>query len=118
MFFQLPLLQVTPRKANFVYNHTYCPMKITATISAICAAILLFATPSLARRGNPVAAGTNSAPKMQFYILDSDDNDPRSPVFSFVDTLYDAANWHRLTGFSNLDDGYAQITIGSAPTDS
>src|SRR5579872_5692988 len=89
-------------------------MKTLVTLSILLASFIFTVSPALARRGNPVNAATNTSPKSQYYILDSDDNDPRSPVYNFVDTLYDAAHWHRVTGFTpNLDDGYGQPAIGT-----
>jgi hypothetical protein len=85
-------------------------MKTCITLSFLFAALIIFVSPSHARRGNPVNAGTNTAPQKQFYIIDSDDDDPRAPTYFFVDTLYDPTNWHRVTGFTNNDDGYAQTT--------
>ena len=87
-------------------------MKTLATISFLCCLVFMSVVPSFARRGNPVPPVTVSNFKSQFYIIDSDDDnsDSRQPVYNFVDTLYDASNWHRVTGFTNNDDGYADVT--------
>src|SRR5207249_2441963 len=86
------------------------------TAFLVFAALILGVIPVLARRGNPVPPVTISDFKSQFYIIDSDDDntDSRQPTYKFVDTLYDAAHWHRVTGFTNNDDGYAE----TAATDS
>lgn len=91
-------------------------MKTLAIISFLCTLVFMSVTPAFARRGNPVPPVTISNFTSQFYILDSDDDntDARQPVYKFVDTLYDANNWHRVTGFTNNDDGYAE----TAATDS
>ncbi len=87
-------------------------MKTLATISFLCCLVFMSVVPSFARRGNPVPPVTVSNFKSQFYIIDSDDDntDSRQPVYNFVDTLYDAAHWHRVTGFTNNDDGYADVS--------
>jgi hypothetical protein len=86
-------------------------MKILVTIAVLGAVILTCIAPALARRGNPTQPVTVSTFKSQFYVIDSDDDntDPRQPSYWFVDTLYDAAHWHRVTGFTNNDDGYAEV---------
>lgn len=60
---------------------------------------------SFARRGNPVP--TQSGPRSQFYLVDSDDNHAQTPVYKFVDTT--VGTWVRLTGFTNQDNGYKQV---------
>lgn len=87
-------------------------MKTLATIAFLCCLVFMSVVPSFARRGNPVPPVTVSNTKSQFYIIDSDDDntDSRQPVYNFVDTLYDAAHWHRVTGFTNNDDGYADVS--------
>jgi hypothetical protein len=74
--------------------------------------VIGFAGKVQARRGNPAQ---NNNPNYQYYIVDSDDNDPRAPTYKFVDTLYGSANWHRLWTLAggNADDGYYEIV--SAP---
>ena len=69
------------------------------------ASIVLFEGDSFARRGNPVPI--QQGPRSQFYLVDSDDNHPQTPVYKFVDTTF--GTWVRLTGFTNLDNGYKQV---------
>ncbi|MBS1904731.1 MAG: T9SS type A sorting domain-containing protein [Bacteroidetes bacterium] len=60
----------------------------------------------MARRGNPAPT---SNPGSQIYCIDSDDDDSRAPGYFFVDTTYDANNWHRVnTLVSGTDDGYVE----------
>lgn len=82
-------------------------MKTLAIISVLCAVLVLGISPAKARRGNPVF---HNAPTSQFYIIDSDDDEPRAPSYKFLDTLFDPTHWHRVTGFTNNDDGYAEVT--------
>src|SRR5437016_6278782 len=91
-------------------------MKIFVTIIAVCTVMFMTIAPAIARKGNPTQPVTVSTFKSQFYVIDSDDDntDPRQPTYWFVDTLFDAAHWHRVTGFTNNDDGYAEVN----PTDS
>ncbi len=91
-------------------------MKIVVTIAVFFTLVFASVIPTFARRGNPVPQVTVSNFKSQYYTIDSDDDgtDPRQPTYKFIDTLYDAAHWHRVTGFTNNDDGYAE----TAATDS
>jgi len=85
-------------------------MKTLVTLSVLVAALILAASPVQARRGNPVNAATLLSPKNQYYIIDSDEtDDPTAPTYRFVDTLYDTTHWHRVTNFTNNDDGYGEI---------
>ena len=86
-------------------------MKIFAPFLIVCAALLLGISPAKARRGNPVF---HNAPKSQYYLIDSDDDEARKPAYKFVDTLVDPTNWHRITGFTNNDDGYAFTTANDS----
>ncbi|MEI8133669.1 MAG: T9SS type A sorting domain-containing protein [bacterium] len=84
-------------------------MKTFAAISAICVVTILSFSPAFARRGNPDNPGKNTAPKMQYYLIDSDQtDDTNAPTYAFVDTLTDAANWHRIKNFTNNDDGFGE----------
>ncbi|HYM19883.1 MAG TPA: T9SS type A sorting domain-containing protein [Candidatus Kapabacteria bacterium] len=82
-------------------------MKRFVTALFLLTLIVSFTGKLFARRGNPAS---NSNPGYQYYIVDSDDNDPRAPSYKFVDTTY-GANWHRLAtlaGGTN-DDGYFEV---------
>src|SRR5437763_7432595 len=79
------------------------PMKIFATVLALCAVVCFCISPAHARRGNPYNFGGISRGniKFQYYLIDSDDDgtDTRQPkANAFVDTLYDASRWHRIAG--------------------
>ncbi|MEP7233821.1 MAG: hypothetical protein ABI778_00870, partial [Ignavibacteriota bacterium] len=95
---------------------THRPMKIIVSIFVLFALLLTSLTPALARRGNPTGVPDVNTFKDQYYLIDSDDDgtDSRQPTYKFVDTLYDAAHWHRVTGFkdlngnANTDDGFAE----------
>lgn len=80
-------------------------MKKLATIIVLCVLSILISTQAQARRGNPA---TNNNAKYQFYLLDSDDNDPRTPSYSFVDTLFDPTAWKRIT-FTYKPDSVSQL---------
>jgi hypothetical protein len=80
-------------------------MKIFATVIVLFALSTLIVSPAQARRGNP--APNNNA-KYQYYLLDSDDNDPRSPSYNFVDTLFDPTHWRRVT-FNFAPDTVAEL---------
>jgi hypothetical protein len=67
--------------------------------------VLLLPCWVFARRANP---RVSSAPSLQYYILDSDDNDPGKPTYRFLDTTF--GSWVRVTGFTNTDTGYAHLT--------
>ena len=67
----------------------------------------LAASVGFARRGNP---GNANAPSLQMFIVDGDDNHARTPTYNFVDTIYDASKWVRVTGFTNLDNGWAVVS--------
>jgi hypothetical protein len=74
-------------------------------IVSICVvALLCIFTNGFARRGNPVYY---SAPSIQYYTIDSDDNHSQKPTYRFVDTTF--GSWTRVTGFSNPDSGYVRI---------
>jgi hypothetical protein len=87
-------------------------MKTIVTFLVLFSALFFFVVPAQARKGNPANAGTNTAPKSQYYLIDSDEDgvDARQPSYKFVDTLYDPTHWYRVTNFTNTDDGYAEIT--------
>jgi hypothetical protein len=68
-------------------------MKKLATIIVLFVLSTLIGTQAQARRGNPAV---NNNGKYQFYLLDSDDNDPRTPSYNFVDTLFDPTSWKRV----------------------
>jgi len=74
-------------------------------IVSICVvALLCVVTNGFARRGNPVYY---SAPSIQYYTVDSDDNHPQKPTYRFLDTTF--GSWTRVTGFGNPDSGYVRI---------
>lgn len=74
-------------------------------IVSICVvAFLCSFTNGFARRGNPVYY---SAPEIQYYTVDSDDNHPQKPTYRFLDTTY--GSWTRVSGFGNPDSGYVRI---------
>ncbi len=84
-------------------------MKRIATGLFLLLVLIVAARTVDARRGNPAA---NNSPKYQYYLVDSDDNDPRAPTFKFVDTLY-GSNWHRVTGFASNDDASGEVAIAT-----
>lgn len=74
-------------------------------IVSIWVVVLLFVfSNGFARRGNPVYY---SAPSIQYYSIDSDDNHPQKPTYRFLDTTF--GSWTRVTGFGNPDSGYVRI---------
>ncbi|HEY6172066.1 MAG TPA: T9SS type A sorting domain-containing protein [Candidatus Kapabacteria bacterium] len=74
-------------------------------IVSICVvALLCVFSNGFARRGNPVYY---SAPSIQYYTVDSDDNHPQKPTYRFLDTTF--GSWTRVTGFGNPDSGYVRI---------
>ncbi|MDP4200536.1 MAG: T9SS type A sorting domain-containing protein [Bacteroidota bacterium] len=55
------------------------------------------------RRGNP----TSTSARLEYYVVDSDDDSPLKPTYHWVDTSWVRSQkfqWHRVTGFSNNDD--------------
>jgi hypothetical protein len=68
-------------------------------------------TPAYARRGNPASV---SSPQLQFFSVDSDDDHPAKPQVNWVDTLTNHFEWVRVTGFTNTDDGAANIPTATA----
>ena len=113
MFLSPPALPCEPVKLIIFHLFLFfVRMKTLATITCVCMLALMSINPAFARKGNPVPPVTISNFTYQFYVIDSDDDntDPRQPTYNFVDTLYDAAHWHRVTGFTNNDDGYAQTS--------
>ncbi len=79
-------------------------MKKLVTIALLVIVSIFCSRISLARRGNPSVYTTSNA-AFQYYVVDSDDDDPRTPTYKFVDTLYNQGQWTRITGFSDNDDG-------------
>lgn len=78
----------------------------------VLAVVFFFTGTSVARRGNPVVRSYGAS--AQLYLVDSDDNHAWTPTYRFVDTT--VGTWVRLTGFTNLDNGYKRIN--PPPTDS
>ncbi len=101
---------VVPRcYLGVVYTLFFVSIMKFVTKFLLCFLIVAFATTlSFARRGNPANA---NSPTLQFFIVDSDDNHPRTPTYNFVDTAYDAAKWRRVSTFVNgTDNGWAIVT--------
>lgn len=71
----------------------------------LVAAVLLSYSSVFSRRGNPVIEYEKN---IQYYVIDSDDDHPRKPTYSFLDTTY--GTWVRVTGFTDPDTGHAQIS--------
>lgn len=72
---------------------------------------LFCAKSAFARRGNPIA---NSNARIQYYIVDSDDDLASKPSYFFLDTTF--GSWTRVTGFTHPDTGYARIVAPSPIT--
>jgi hypothetical protein len=82
-------------------------MKRCAHFYVALLVLLTLVSSADARRGNP---SSGSSVDLQFYLVDSDDDHPKAPQFTFVDTVYNYGQWVRITGFANTDDASVAYT--------